>query len=172
MVFRALLLDAYRQLSAAKLFWLTLGLSAIVVLVFGSIGLNDEGMSLFFGLTQIESEIVNAGSPWARGLYIGIYSSFLVTIWLGWIATVLALISTCTIFPEFVQGGSIELSISKPISRLHLFFMKYAVSLSFVVLQVLLFCGGIFLCVGLRIGEWNWGIFYAIPIITVFSFYP
>ena len=171
MVFRALLLDAYRQLSAAKLFWLTLGLSAIVVLVFGSIGFNDEGMSLFFGLTQIDSEIVNAGSPWARGLYIGIYSSFLVTIWLGWIATVLALISTCTIFPEFVQGGSIELSISKPISRLHLFFMKYAVSLSFVVLQVLLFCGGIFLCVGLRIGEWNWGIFYAIPIITVFYSY-
>ena len=171
MVFRAFLLDAYRQLSAAKLFWLTLGLSAIVVLVFGSIGFNDEGMSLFFGLTQIESEIVNAGSPWARGLYIGIYSSFLVTIWLGWIATVLALISTCTIFPEFVQGGSIELSISKPISRLHLFFMKYAVSLSFVVLQVLLFCGGIFLCVGLRIGEWNWGIFYAIPIITVFYSY-
>ena len=171
MVFRALLLDAYRQLSAAKLFWLTLGLSAIVVLVFGSIGFNDEGMSLFFGLTQIESEVVNAGSPWARGLYIGIYSSFLVTIWLGWIATVLALISTCTIFPEFVQGGSIELSLSKPISRLHLFFMKYAVSLSFVVLQVLLFCGGIFLCVGLRIGEWNWGIFYAIPIITVFYSY-
>ena len=171
MVFRALLLDAYRQLSAAKLFWLTLGLSAIVVFVFGSIGFNDEGMSLFFGLTQIESEVVNAGSPWARGLYIGIYSSFLVTIWLGWIATVLALISTCTIFPEFVQGGSIELSISKPISRLHLFFMKYAVSLSFVVLQVLLFCGGIFLCVGLRIGEWNWGIFYAIPIITVFYSY-
>ena len=171
MVFRALLLQAYRQLSAAILFWLTLGLSAIVVLVFGSIGFNDEGMSLFFGLTQIESEIVNAGSPWARGLYIGIYSSFLVTIWLGWIATILALISTCTIFPEFVQGGSIELSISKPISRLHLFFMKYAVSLSFVVLQVLLFCGGIFLCVGLRIGEWNWGIFYAIPIITVFYSY-
>jgi hypothetical protein len=170
-VFRALLLDAYRQLSAAKLFWLTLGLSAIVVLVFGSIGFNDEGMSLFFGLTQIESEVVNAGSPWARGLYIGIYSSFLVTIWLGWIATVLALISTCTIFPEFVQGGSIELSLSKPISRLHLFFMKYAVSLSFVVLQVLLFCSGIFLCVGLRIGEWNWGIFYAIPIITVFYSY-
>ena len=171
MVFRALLLDSYRQLSAAKLFWLTLGLSAIVVLVFGSIGFNDEGMSLFFGLTQIESDLVNAGSPWARGLYIGIYSSFLVTIWLGWIATILALISTCTIFPEFVRGGSIELSLSKPISRLHLFFMKYAVSLSFVVLQVLLFCGGIFLCVGLRIGEWNWGIFYAIPIITVFYSY-
>ena len=80
MTFCALLLDAYRQLSAAKLFWLTLGLSGMVVLVFGSIGFNDDGMSLFFGLKQIESEVVHAGSPWARGLYIGMYSSFLVTI--------------------------------------------------------------------------------------------
>lgn len=171
MAFVALLLDAYRQLSAAKLFWLTLGLSAIVVILFGSIGFNDAGMTLFFGLTQIESETVHAGSPWARGLYVGIYSSFIVPIWLGWIATILALISTCTIFPDFVRGGSIELSLSKPISRIQLFFMKYAVSLLFVVLQVLVFCVGIFLCVGLRLGEWNWGIFYAIPIITAFFSY-
>ena len=171
MAFRALLLDAYRQLSAAKLFWLTLGLSVLVVLLYGSIGFNDEGMSLFYGLTQIESELVRAGTLWARGLYIGIYSSFLVTVWLGWVATILALISTCTIFPEFVQSGAIELSLSKPISRLQLFFMKYTVSLLFVVLQVLVFCIGIFFCIGLRIGEWNVGIFYAVPIIAVFFSY-
>jgi hypothetical protein len=171
MTFYALLLDAYRQLCSAKLFWLTLGLSGLVVLAFGCIGFNDEGISLFFGLMQVESEVVHAGSPWARGLYIGMYSSFLVTIWLGWIATVLALISTCTIFPEFIRGGAIELSLSKPIGRLQLFFMKYAASLLFVVLQVLVFCVGIFLCVGLRLGEWNWAIFYAIPIITVFYSY-
>ncbi|HIN09120.1 MAG TPA: hypothetical protein EYM64_00930, partial [Phycisphaerales bacterium] len=113
MTFYALLLDAYRQLCSAKLFWLTLGLSGLVVLAFGCIGFNDEGISLFFGLMQVESEVVHAGSPWARGLYIGMYSSYFVTIWLGWIATVLALISTCTIFPEFIRDGAIELSLSK-----------------------------------------------------------
>ena len=95
-VFRALLIDAYRQLSAAKLFWLTLVLSSLVVVAYGSIGFNDEGISILFGLFEIESKQLTAGSPWARGLYIGIYSNFLVTIWLAWIATVLALISTCS----------------------------------------------------------------------------
>ncbi len=171
MQFKALLLDAYRQLSAAKLFWLTIGLSAIVVILYGSIGFTEDGVSILFGAWEIESEELNAGSPWSRGLYIGIYSSFLVNIWLAWIATVLALISTCTIFPEFVHSGSIELTISKPIGRLKLFFSKYLVSLLFVVLQVAIFCVGIFLCVGLRVGDWNPIIFSAIPIVAVFFSY-
>jgi hypothetical protein len=171
MQFKALLIDAYRQLSAAKLFWLTVGLSVIVVILFGSIGFNTQGVTFLFGAWETESELLNAGSPWARGLYIGIYSSFLVNIWLAWIATVLALISTCSIFPEFVHSGSIELTISKPIGRLQLFFSKYLVSLLFVVLQVTIFCVGIFLCVGFRVDEWNPLIFTAIPIVAVFYSY-
>jgi hypothetical protein len=171
MQFKALLIDAYRQLSAAKLFWLTLGLSALVVIMFGSIGFNAQGISLFFGAWEIDSEYLHEGSPWARGLYIGIFSSFLVNIWLAWIATILALISTCSIFPEFVHSGSIELTISKPIGMFKLFFMKYLASLLFVVLQVAVFCVGIFICVGLRVGEWNWMIFGAIPIVTIFFSY-
>ncbi|MDP7008273.1 MAG: hypothetical protein QGI78_01735 [Phycisphaerales bacterium] len=170
-VFKALLIDAYRQLSAAKLFWLTLGLSALVVLLFGSIGFNEQGVSLFYGIYDIESEYITSGSPWARGLYLGIYSNFLITIWLAWIATILALISTCSIFPDFVSEGSIDLSLSKPISRTRFFLLKYLVSLLFVLLQVTLFCVGIFLCVGLRIGEWNPMIFVAIPIVTIFYSY-
>ena len=171
MQFRALLTDAYRQLSAAKLFWVSLGISVLVVIGFGSIGFTETGVSIGFGITEIESEFLNAGSRWSRGFYIGIFSGFLVNIWLAWIATVLALISTCSIFPEFVHSGSIELTISKPIGRLKLFFAKYLVSLLFVILQVAIFCVGIFLCVGLRIGEWNPMIFAAIPIVATFFSY-
>ncbi len=171
MQFKALLIDAYRQLSAAKLFWVTVGISVLVVLAYGSVGFNKQGISILFGFWEIESEYLHEGSPWARGLYIGIFSSFLVKVWLAWIATVLALISTCSIFPEFVHGGSIELTISKPIGRLKLFFSKYIVSLLFVVLQVAIFCVGIFFCVGFRIGEWNPMVFTAIPIVAIFFSY-
>jgi ABC-type transport system involved in multi-copper enzyme maturation permease subunit len=41
----------------------------------------------------------------------------------------------------------------------------------FVMLQVSIFCLGIFLCVGLRLGEWNWMIFVAIPIVSLFYSY-
>jgi hypothetical protein len=166
-----MLIDAYRQLAAAKLFWLTLALSLLVVVMYGSVSFNENGMSVFYGLLPIDNEYFRAGSPWSRGLYIGIYSNFLVAIWLAWIATILALISTCTIFPQFISGGSIELTLSKPIHRTKLFLMKYVVSLLFVMLQVLVFCGGIFLCVGLRLGEWNWAIFAGVPIVTVFYSY-
>ncbi|MBT4524185.1 MAG: ABC transporter permease subunit [Phycisphaerae bacterium] len=171
MQFKALLIDAYRQLSAAKLFWVTVGISALVVVSFGSISFNTEGISIGFGAYQIESEQLREGSPWARGLYIGIFSSLLVNIWLAWIATILALISTCSIFPEFVHSGSIELTISKPIGRLKLFFSKYLVSLLFVIMQVAIFCTGIFFCVGFRIGEWNPMIFAAIPVVATFFSY-
>jgi ABC-type transport system involved in multi-copper enzyme maturation permease subunit len=171
MQFKALLIDAYRQLSAAKLFWVTVGISVLVVVSYGSVGFNEQGVSLLFGVWEIESEQLREGSPWARGLYIGIFSSFLIKIWLAWIAIILALISTCSIFPEFVHSGSIELTISKPIGRIKLFFSKYLVSLLFVVLQVAIFCLGIFICVGLRIGEWNPLIFSAIPIVATFFSY-
>ncbi len=170
-VFLAMLLDAYRELNSRKLFWITLGLSAVVVFSYGSIGFNEQGMSVLFGFKQVDSEYVNSTTPWARALYVGIFSDFIVAIWLSWIAIILALISTCTMFPDFLAGGAIDLVLSKPIGRVMIFSIKYVMSLLFVVLQLTLFCVGIFLCVGLRIGEWNWVIFSAVPVVTIFYSY-
>ena len=169
--FLAMVLDAYRELNAKKLFWITLGLSGLVVLVFGSIGFDEQGMSVLFGITRVDSEYINSTTPWARALYVGIFSDFIVAIWMSWIAIILALISTCTIFPDFLAGGAIDLVLSKPIHRASIFAMKFGMSLMFVVLQVLVFCAGIFVCIGLRIGEWNWMIFAAVPVVTVFYSY-
>ncbi len=170
-IIAAMLLDAYRALNARKLFWLTLGLSFLVVLSYGSIGFNEEGMSLYFGLKQIDSDFIREGSPWARALYMGIFSDFVVTFWLGWAATIIALISTTTIFPDFMAAGAIDLVLAKPITRVKLFVIRYLTSLLFVLLQVTVFCVGIFLCVGGRLDEWNWKIFLGIPLVTVFYSY-
>ena len=89
-VFGAMLLDAYRELNSKKLFWITLFLSGFVVLSYGSIGFNEQGMSMMFGLKQIDSEYINSETPWARALYMGIFSDFVVTIWMTWVAVILA----------------------------------------------------------------------------------
>lgn len=170
-VFTALLIDAYRQLNAKKLFWITLAISGLVVVAYASIGFNESGMTMFFGLMDIESEFLNESSPLARMLYRSIFASFILAIWLAWIATILALISTATIFPDFLAEGSVDLVLSKPIRRSTMFFIKYLTSLLFVVLQVSLFCVGVFLCMGWRLGDWNWLIFAAIPIVTIFYSY-
>ncbi len=170
-VLTAMLVDAYRELNAKKLFWITLFISVIVVLTYGSIGFNENGISVLYGLKQVDSEYVNSTTKWARALYVGIFSDFVVALWLSWIAIILALISTCSMFPDFLAGGAIDIVLSKPISRVTLFVLKYLTSMLFVILQVLLFCVGIFLCVGLRIGEWNWMIFAAVPVVTLFYSY-
>jgi len=169
--FASLLLDAYRHLNARKLFWVTLAISLLVVIAYGGVGFEADGVNLFYGLWSIESRLLNEGSELSVLLYRAIFSSFMVTIWLAWAATILALISTASIFPDFLSGGAIDLVLSKPIGRFKLFFFKYVTSLLFVLLQVAIFCFGVFLCMGLRIGDWDPKVFLAIPIVTLFFSY-
>ncbi len=169
--FTAMLADAYRELNSKKLFWVTLVLSGLFVAVYGSIGFDPSGLSMLYGAWHIESEFINSETRWSRALYLGIFSDFVVNLWLAWIAIILALISTTTIFPDFMAGGAIDLMLPKPIGRLRLFAFKYITGLLFVLLQMLVFCTGVFLCVGVRLGEWNWLIFAAVPMVTlVFSY--
>ena len=170
-VFSAMLLDSYRELNSKKMFWIILLLSGLFVLVYGSIGFGDKGMSLFFGLWNIDNPYLTADSPLSKVLYRSIFSSFVVGVWLAWIATILALVSTASIFPDFVAGGSIDLVLCRPIRRVTLFFMKYAASLLFVASQVTIVCVGAFLCMGLRLGDWDWRLFAAIPIVLLFFSY-
>ena len=57
--FTALLVDAYRYLNSKKLFWITLGLSGVVVIFYASFGFDEKGMSMLFGMPQPEA----AGPP-------------------------------------------------------------------------------------------------------------
>ena len=47
-IFSAMLLDSYRELNSKRLFWVILTLSILFVVVYGSIGFNEQGMSMFF----------------------------------------------------------------------------------------------------------------------------
>lgn len=167
----AVLLDSYRLLMGRKLFLITLGVSVLVVLIYASIGFDEDGIFVLFGAYHFESELLQAGSPWAKGFYLGIFSYFIVGLWLTWAATILALISTTPIFIDFMSDGAIDLVLSKPIDRIRLFCFKYLGGLLFVLLQVGLFAVGVFLCIGWRLGQWNWSIFSAIPLVVVFFSY-
>ncbi|MEM7229981.1 MAG: hypothetical protein AAF432_14325 [Planctomycetota bacterium] len=170
-VFNAILMDSYRQLRSMFLFWIVLGLSFFVIVFYASIGFNEDGMFLFFGLVSPESQMLSEDSPLSSLLYRAIFTTFIVGLWLAWIATILALISTANIFPDFMASGAIDIVLAKPVRRTTLFIYKYLASLMFVVLQVTIFCVGVFICMGWRIGEWDPKIFVAIPVVTLFYSY-
>lgn len=164
-----ILLDSLRMLRASKLFWVSLWISAVVAVAYASIGFNDKGMTVMFGLWDFEIEIMRKGTAESQAFYTLIFTDVIVRFWLGWASLVLALISTCSIFPQFLQTGSVELAISKPVTRARLFLLKYIGGLLFVAVQTLLFTIVCFIALGVRCSEWNLSVFWAVPVVT-FSF--
>jgi len=165
----AMLVDSYRELSARKLFWLSMILSGVVVLAFAVIGINAEGITLLgyeVGLPIFSTKLMTVPT-----FYKYLFTTLGVGIWLTWAAAILALVSTAGIIPEFVASGAIETTLSKPIGRVRLLLTKYCCSLLFVGLQVGVFTFCSFLVIGLRGGTWEPGLFWAVPLVLLFFSY-
>lgn len=165
----ALLRDAYRELNARKMFWVTLGISGLVVAIFAAFGVNEAGLTILWW--ELENDFINARVVEPSLFYKWAFASVGVPIWLTWAAAILALISTASIFPDFVSSGSIELLLSKPIGRLRLYLAKYLTGLLFVALQVLVFTVASFAVIAIRGGSIELGVFLAVPIVLVFYSY-
>jgi ABC-type transport system involved in multi-copper enzyme maturation permease subunit len=165
----ALFLDAYRYLNSRKLFWFTLAVSGLIAGVFGALGLNEQGMTIF-GWT-IEIPGLNSNQIEPEVFYKLAYVNLGVGFWLAWGATILALVSTASMIPDFVSDGSIDLLLSRSVGRVRLFLTKYATGLLFVALQAAAFAGASFLVIGLRAGVWEPGIFIAAPLVILFFSY-
>ena len=165
----ALLLDAYRDLNSRRMFWIVLILSTLVAASFAAIGLTPTGFEIFkwkFSSYFFNSNVVSPGD-----FYKGIFLNWGIDLWLSSIAAALALISTASLFPDFIAAGAIDLYLSKPISRWRLFLTKYFCGLLFVALQIACFCAACFLVIGIRGNAWEPGIFLAVPIVVLFFSY-
>ncbi len=162
----ALFLDAYRELNAKKLFWITLILSGVVVGVFAAFGINKVGLTFLHWEIDTNGIITSDVIPPSK-FYMFAFANVAIPWWLSIGAAILALISTASIFPDFIAGGSIELTLSKPISRVRLFLTKYVTGLLFVGLQVAAFTTAAFLVIWLRGGTLELQVFLAVPIVLL-----
>ncbi len=165
----AILHDAYRELNAKKLFWIVLALSGVVVLAFAALGIDEEGIQIFWWTIPVD--FFNTSRMSEETFYKLMFHNLGIGLWLTWIATILALVSTASIIPDFISSGSIDLVLSKPIGRLRLFLTKYIAGLLFVTLQVGVFTLCSFLVIGIRGGAWELSLFLAIPIVVLFFSY-
>ncbi|MFB3890913.1 MAG: ABC transporter permease [Phycisphaerae bacterium] len=162
----AIFVDQYRALKARKMFWIVLAISGLVVLAFGAIGIDDKGMTILGW--SIGLEMLSTSHMTRAFFYKSLFSGLGIGFWLSWLAALLALISTGGIFPEFISSGAIDLTLSKPISRIRLFLTQYVAGLLFVTLQVGIFCCASFLVLGLRGGVWEPWLFLAVPLVVAF----
>ncbi|HMN94889.1 MAG TPA: ABC transporter permease [Phycisphaerales bacterium] len=165
----ALLVDAFRELNHRKLFWISMGINVLVIAAAACFGLNERGVTLLWW--EFSTPSLAAAFPSVAEFYRQIFLDLGVGIWLSWAAVILGLVSTASIFPDFLAGGSVDLWFSRPISRVRLFLTKYLFALLFVALQVAVFAVGAFLVMGIRGGLWAPGIFLAIPLVTAMFSY-
>lgn len=165
----ALLVDAYRELNSKKLFWITMILSLLVVGALASFGLKSSGFSFLWW--SFDDRFLNSRVIPPEKFYKFMFAKFGIPLWLSWVASILALISTAGIIPDFISGGAIELSLSKPISRVRLFLTKYFTGLLFVGLQVSVFTVACMVVIGIRGKSWEPDLLLAIPIVVCFYSY-
>ena len=165
----AIFLDAYRDLNSRKLFWLAVAISGLVVLIVGLLGIDEAGVSV--AGFRFDSKFVNTLFFPASTFYKLIFQSLGIDIWLTWLAAILALISTASVVPELIASGSIDMMLSKPISRSRLFLTRWVTGLFFAGIQTLVFVTASFLVIGIRGGAWEPGLFIAVPVVIVFFSY-
>jgi ABC-type transport system involved in multi-copper enzyme maturation permease subunit len=166
---KAIFIDAYRELNAKKMFWITMALNLLAVVLFASLGINERGVTFLHW--TIDSSFFNEGNI-SRELFYKIqFTTWGIPFWLSWITAILALISTASIVPDLVSSGIIEPVLSKPIGRVRLFLTKYLTGLLFVGFQVLVFSVGCLLVIGIRGGAWEPELLLAVPIVLMFFSY-
>jgi hypothetical protein len=164
-----LLRDAYRELNARRLFWTALIISGIVVGLFGAVAIQGDVVTVFGWESPLRLLFLAVISK--ATFYKLLFVNLGIEYWLALFATFLALVSTAGIFPDFLAIGSIELYLSKPVTRLQLFIIKYVGGLLFVTLQVTVFCAASFVVMGLRGHSWEPSLFLAVPLVVLMFSY-
>lgn len=86
--------------------------------------------------------------------------SFLI----GVVAMLVALLVTSPVIPQVFETGSLHLLLSKPINRMMMFLAKFLGGCAFILINVTYLLVGLWLLVGFRFDNWNYGLLLCIPI--------
>jgi hypothetical protein len=87
-----------------------------------------------------------------------------MTMLVGIVGVIAAILVTSTIVPQMLEPGSITLLLSKPVSRSLLFISKFVGACAFILLNVAYLVVGLWLILGLRFEIWNQGMLWCIPV--------
>ncbi len=91
---------------------------------------------------------------------------------LGVAGVFVAVLVTASMIPQAFESGSVDLLLSKPISRSLLFLSKFVGGCAFTAINAAYLIGGLWLVLGWRFGLWNARLLWAIPLyLFLFAIY-
>lgn len=77
----------------------------------------------------------------------------------------LAVFATGSQVPHLTRRGTVDLYLSRPVSRTHVLLGRFAGAVTLVAANLIFLCGGVFIIISLKTGVWNPRFFAAAAII-------
>ena len=159
-VFRYTMLEAVRKGTLIAYFII----GTLIILVF-AVGIRlspgDAVTIEFFGTKMGVREIQGMNAPdfWLLQLYSNASGAILL----------FGLFGTAGLIPSFLDKGTAELFLSKPLSRTNLFISRFLGALGGISANIIFYTVGMWLVFGIKLGVWSWG-FLASAFFTSYIF--
>ena len=173
----AVVLDSFHATAHSRILWVTVVLISVILLAIYPLSLNKvpadqsgTGLQLSYAGRDFGPaiQLPVATSDEVRGIALAWFMDHVVDLIVGFFGIFTALVVSCGVIPETYQTGSVELLLSKPLSRPLLFLAKFFGGCVFVSVNICYLILGLYFIIGLRWGLWDIRILVAIP---VFIFY-
>lgn len=171
MQFWALIVDSFRESLDRKIFWVMAVISVLIAAAMFCIGFEPGKIVILFGTWEVATDKFTIGGDIRPDRVATLTVTVIMELALGWQGIILAIIATAGFFPAFIERGSIDVLLSKPMPRWQIFLGKYFGSMVFVFVQALIFVILTFVVVGLRWGAWLPGYLWAIPLVVLLFSY-
>ena len=177
----AVILDSFQAAACSRILWVTLVLITLFLIALAPISLDEvqektdhsptiTGLQLRYADRDFGPALQFPSQTTAelRSVALAWFMDHIVDLIVGFFGIFVALIVSCGVIPDTYRTGSVEMLLSKPISRPLLFLAKFVGGCAFVLMNISYLMLGLFVIVGLRWGLWDGRILIAIP---VFVFY-
>lgn len=154
----AIIGDTFREAISRKVFIFFFGISTFVIILF----------FLFFSLSSVEGMIgmmnLSEDKNSIRSIIIGIQVFIIGPLYAG--GLFLSIFSASSFIPNMLEKGTIDLLLSKPISRLTLLIGKFLGGTLIVLLNIAYLVFAIWLMISLKFDIWNLEFLTTIILIT------
>ena len=162
---QALVHLTFRESFAKKTFITFFGLSSLLHLFFLfalNVDVVDAGLAMVKILGQ---DVTNSETVDVHKMIVGIQSVIATVVFAGGIF--LSIFSTASLVPTMLEKGSIDLLISKPLTRVQILLARYIGGLSIMVFNVTYLILGTWLILSAKTGLWYAAYLYSIPMVIV-----
>ncbi len=142
-----------RELSSKATMYILAGISTLVLLGIAlavSVTSSSEGSTLMLFGQQVSppvpaEELAKVVRQMQAGLAGGLFTGIIL----------FGVFATAGVIPDMLERGTVDLYLSKPITRWQLLLGKYAGAVTAIALNILYFLAGAWLVFGLKCGVWE-----------------